>query len=102
MVPKTKGVMTHRQRSWLKNNFIGCIVLIMLTGYFAYDLKDKSNNREDHIKFQTDYSDLKAITYNLVEAYNIKIGKDEKQDEQILELWKCQKRSGGQPKTLLQ
>lgn len=86
--------MTNRQRSWLKDNFIGLILLAMVAAYFTYDLKDKTNNRSDHKKYEQDITDLKAITFNLVQTYNGKAEKDEEQNQQILDLWKCQKRSG--------
>jgi ribosomal protein S17E len=94
------NAMTQRQRSWLKDNFIGLLIIAMIAGYFTYDIQDKKNNRDDHKDFQKDISDLKAITYNLVEAYGGKVAKDAEQDKEILDLWKCQKRSGNQTQLL--
>ena len=92
--------MTQRQRSWLKDNFIGLILLAMVAGYFTYDLQEKADNRTDHQQYQQDITDLKAITYNLVQTYNGKVEKDNEQDREILELWKCNKRSKGEDLTI--
>ena len=101
--------MTARQRSWLKDNFIGLILLTMVGAYFTYDMQDKEQNRADHRKYESDISDLKAITSNLVETYYGKSEKDKSQDsaidwtkEEILELWKCQKRSGNREITKME
>ena len=93
--------ITQRQRSWLKDNFIGLILLAMVGAYFSYDMIDKQQNRTDHRKYEQDISDLENITYNLVQTYNGKSQIDadqneelKKQRDEILELWKCTKRSG--------
>jgi hypothetical protein len=95
------NAVAHHQRSWLKDNFIGLILLAMVAAYFTYDLRDQTNNRNDHKQYEQDITDLKAITFNLVQTYNGKIQKDEKQDQEILDLWKCAKRSGGGNGTIL-
>lgn len=86
--------MTTVKKTWLKDNILSMVIIAMIAGYFAYDLADKRKNDDDHIAFNKDISDLKAITYNLVETYNGKREKDQEQDKEILELWKCAKRSG--------
>ena len=98
--------VTQRQRSWLKDNFIGLILLAMVAAYFTYDIQDKEANRSDHNQYEIDINDLKNITYNLVQTYNAKSERDLKQDielekqrDEIMELWKCTSRSGN-PKDL--
>ena len=93
--------VTQRRRSWLKDNFIGLILLAMVAAYFTYDIQDKAANRSDHRQYEIDITDLKNITYNLVQTYNMKAERDLKQDaeiekqrDEILELWKCTTRSG--------
>lgn len=93
--------ITQRQRSWLKDNFIGLILLAMVAAYFTYDMQDKAANRTDHKQYELDITDLKNITYNLVQTYNGKSQVDHEQNEElkkqrdeIMELWKCTKRSG--------
>lgn len=88
--------MTTENKTWLKDNFLSLIIIAMITAYFVVDLYDKQKNDAEHITFSRDISDLKAITYNLVETYNGKKNKDDQQDREILDLWKTTKRGSPQ------
>ena len=71
-------------------------------GWLIVQNNARLNAHEDRLhKVETDINDLKNISRNVVEAYNGKADKDklqdsaiEKQRDEILELWKCAKRSG--------
>ena len=84
--------MTTAKKTWLKDNILSMVIIAMIAGYFAYDLVDKEKNDRDHEIYSKDISDLKAITFNLVETYNGKREKDAEQDREILELWKTTRR----------
>lgn len=100
--------MTEKRKTWLQDNFLSLVIIAMITAFFVYNLDDRQSNAAEHHTFQKDITDLKSITFNLVEAYGGKMAKDQeqdqklsKQDEEILELWKCNRRSGNSNQTIL-
>lgn len=77
-------------------------------GWLIIQNHERLKNHEERLEsLQGQMNDLRNISSNLIEAYNGKVDKDrqqdsaiEKQRDEILELWKCAKRSGNKELTL--
>lgn len=90
------------------NGYLIAIIISLLSlttggiGWLIIQNHARLNAHDDRIKkVESDVNDLKSISRNLVEAYNGKTDRDkaqdsaiEKQRDEILELWKCARRSG--------
>lgn len=90
------------------NGYLIAIIISLLSlttggiGWLIVQNNTRLNAHDDRIKkVESDVNDLKNISRNLVEAYNGKTDRDkaqdgaiEKQRDEILELWKCARRSG--------
>lgn len=87
---------------WIKLNFA---LLALIGGGVGWlivqnDIRLDKHDAEIEIMKES-LNDLRNISSNLIEAYNGKVEKDKLQDlelqkqrDEILELWKCNKRSG--------
>lgn len=95
MTEKIKDKMT----GWL----VGFIVILLgwIAGGVGYLIVQNDSRIEtNHQKIEViegQIQDLYNISRNLVGAYTEKSTKDKEQDKEILELWKCAKRSGTAP-----
>lgn len=95
---------TSKQISDMSIRFIFALLTITASGvgWLIVQNNVRLNQHDERLhKVETDINDLKNISRNVVEAYNGKADKDkmqdsaiEKQRDEILELWKCAKRSG--------
>jgi hypothetical protein len=90
-----------RSQNWIGRNgwqaltvamlsIIGGLMVVLITS--VNSTLEKHETRID--SYGTDINDLQNICRNLVETYNGKREVDAEQTKQIMELWKCQKRSG--------
>lgn len=76
-------------------------ILFMVTAFYDDYREDKRGRYEENKDRDTKIEDLQKITYNLAKGYdylNTRIDKhdmkDSEMEKEIMELWKCQKRSG--------
>lgn len=87
---------------WLKLIFVLLTILTTGVGWLVVQNNYRLDKHDTEIiQMKESISDLRNISSNLIEAYNGKVEKDryqdlaiEKQRDEILELWKCAKRSG--------
>ena len=88
----------------IKDRITGWIVTLLfsLLGFIAAGvgwLIVENTNRIERIEMNVSRHDASIIdlnnaTQNLINAYNLNRERDKEQDKEILELWKCAKRSG--------
>ena len=97
-------LMTEKIKDKMTNLLIAALfaLLSIITGGIGYFIVHGDQVDDEQTKAinqnSSSIQDLNNAAKNLIDAYNIKSGKDAEQDREILELWKSTTRSGGKTK----